>query len=138
MSIRARAYLLIAGVRALATAIVLMLLGGERADHLYPYVMNPLPPLLWVAIWMGIGLFILAATLRGSETLGLIGLVAIASTTAIWAMGVTLSFFDSPQYATLSALLWWALVAKDFIQAREPMSSPFESLLKAYSKTYGA
>jgi hypothetical protein len=105
---------------------------GDRADLVYPYVMNPLPLFSWIAIWTAIGvLIILAAGLR-SEKLAIWGLISIATVTAVWAMGVTIVFIREPIAGTISALLWWALVAKDFVQVRQPLSSPFEDLLKTY------
>lgn len=131
MSPRARAYLVIAGTRAFLTAVVLAVM-GDRADLVYPYIMNPLPPLTWIAIWTIIGIVLVLAAGTRSEKYARLGLVSIATVTAIWAMAVTLVFIREPIAGTISALLWWALVAKDFVQVRQPLSSPFEDLLKTY------
>jgi hypothetical protein len=131
MSLRARAYLLIAGGRAFLTAILLAVM-GDRVDLIYPYIMNPLPPFAWIAIWTAIGILLFIAAGLRSEKAATWGLILIATVTAVWAMGVTLVFINEPLFGTISALLWWALVAKDFVQVRQPLSSPFEDLLKTY------
>lgn len=131
MSHRARAYLLIAGTRAFLTALVLAVM-GERADLVYPYVMNPLPEFLWIVLWTGIGVLLVIAAGLKSKKAATWGLILLATITAVWAMGVTITFIREPIAGTISALLWWALVAKDFIQVRQPLSSPFEDLLKTY------
>lgn len=132
MSPRARAYLGIAGTRAIITAVILAVMGHDRMDTLYPYIMNPLPPLMWIAIWTVIGCLLIIAAGSRSEKMATIGLILIATVTAVWAMGVTIMFLNEPLIGTVSAVIWWALVAKDFIQVRQPLSSPFEDLLKTY------
>jgi hypothetical protein len=131
MSQRARAYLMIAGTRAILTAVVLAVM-GDRADLVYPYVMNPLPEISWIIIWTIIGIVLIIAAGTRSQKTAIWGLIAIATVTAVWAMGISLVFIREPITGTISALLWCALVAKDFIQVRQPLSSPFEDLLKTY------
>jgi len=131
MSPRARAYLGIAGTRAIVTAIILAVM-GDRVDDLYPYIMNPLPPFLWIVIWTSIGALLIIAAGSRSERAATYGLILIATVTAVWAMGITIMFVREPLIGTISAVIWWALVAKDFIQVRQPLSSPFEDLLKTY------
>jgi hypothetical protein len=122
---------MIAGTRAFLTALILAVM-GDRADLIYPYVMNPLPLFAWVAIWTAIGILLALAAGTRSEKAATWGLISIATITAVWAMGVTIVFIAEPIAGTISALLWWALVAKDFVQVRQPLSSPFEDLFKTY------
>jgi hypothetical protein len=132
MSNRARLYLTFAGARALITGLLLMIMGHDRVDLLYPYVSDPLSYEWWVVIWLLIGVWLMCAAVVKSPHMAAWGLIAIVTTTAVWAVGVTASFATNPAVATVSIILWWTLVAKDLIQIRQPMSSPFEDLVKQY------
>jgi hypothetical protein len=134
MSPRARLYITFAGTRAVLTAVVLIYLGHDHSDMLYQYAIDPVPWLAWVFLWSVIGVGLLVAAWFGSHLYSTIGLGAIASVTAAWAAALTVSAIITPSLVTISLLLWWVLVAKDFIQLRQPLSSPFEDLLKTYEE----
>lgn len=132
MSNRARLYLTFAGARALITAIILAAMGSEKVDALYPYLSDPLPNGVWIMIWAALGMWLWYAATMKSQHAAIWGLTAIVTATAVWAVGVTASFAANPAVVTVSMVLWWALVAKDLIQIRQPLSSPFEDLVKKY------
>lgn len=132
MSNRARLYLTFAGARALLTAIILIAMGADRVEMVYPYLLNPLPWAWWIVIWAAIGVWLCWAATMKSGKAAVWGLIAIVTTTAVWAIGVTATFVVNPAFGTISAVLWWSLVVKDLIQIRQPLSSPFEDLVKKY------
>lgn len=134
MSSRARLYLLFAGLRGVGTAVILALIGPERAARIYNYMIDPVPAWAWIGLWASIGAVLIWGAIRKSPNVATWGLILMATATAVWGMGLTLGALDDPELLGVSVVLWWALVFKDLIQVRQPLSSPFEDLVAHYEK----
>ncbi len=135
MSPRARAYLAIAGIRCVVIGFVLLCMGGDLAANVYPLTPTPLAFAAWIALWTGIGLGNLSASVLSSQRIARFALVATATATAVWAASITVRVLEQPSSLVIAPLLWWALAFKDLVVARQPLYSPFEDILGKYRGT---
>lgn len=133
MTWRARSYLIVAAIRngVIGGAIV-----GQPETFDTPSFdsLRSLAPLLvWgLAMLFGAGHLTYAA-ITGKENQARIALIVSASVTGFWAAGFAIVY--SRGLATVVAfVLLGALAAKDLIVLAQPLRSPFEPLVRYYTK----
>jgi hypothetical protein len=131
MTGRARSYLAIAALRHL-------LIGGScvvipdtfRSSSFIP-LKNILPLPVWGIVFLIAAATCIAAAIRRHDFLARMGLIMSATTTSVWAAGITLSLATGELSSPTGPIIWWAVALKDFIVCAQPMRSPFEPLIQA-------
>lgn len=131
MTGRARAYLSIAAIRHLLVAISTWTMAHQFTSGSFIQIKAILPLPVWGLAFLGAGLACGIAALRGQETLARVGLILSATSSALWAGGFVAAYLSGQAAGPTAVIIWWAIAMKDLIVCRQPLRSPFESLVKA-------
>jgi hypothetical protein len=133
MTRRARAYLMIGGLRHALIGIFAIGWSDQFTNAAYLPVVSYAPMWLWGGAMLAIAVVMgLAAKLRKAGW-ARVGLIASASITLALGSGLSLGIIgawaDGKTATPILAILLLALAAKDFAVCTQPMRSPFEPLM---------
>lgn len=134
MTTRARAYLIIGGLRHLLIGGFMLRFEDQFAAATFLPIVGAFPLWAWAgAMLAAAALMGTAATFR-SANIARVGLVISASVTLAIGVGITAGiigvWIDGGKATPISAILLLALASKDFAVCTQPIRSPFEPLLR--------
>lgn len=136
MTGRARAYLTIAAARHIAVAWCVWTMTARFTAPVFDVVAAIMPLWTWGVVFFVAGATCGMAALLGRESLARTGLILSATSTGVWGAAFVIAIFTGPpSVGILGAIFLWALTAKDLVVCRQPLRSPFESLIKDFAAT---
>lgn len=136
MSLRARAYLIIAGLRHTALGICCILFPAAFAGPSYDAIKSALPVgpelslQLWGLLFMGTALLAFVGAVLGREGEARWALLASVITSALWAGGFFAALRSGNLTGPTALVLCLAVTLKDLTMLRAPMRNPFEPLVR--------
>lgn len=128
MTARARWYLAIASARHLLTAAFALSVPHSFQSTSFIPIINVAPLWFWGIVFLGAGLACGSACLLRNELLARIGLTWSATSTAIVAAGLLISWATGDLSSPTGPIIWAAVALKDFTVQADPLRSPFEAL----------
>jgi hypothetical protein len=134
MTTRARAYLIIGGLRHLLIGAFTLRFQTQYASAAYIPIVGAFPLWAWAGAMLAAAVLMGTAAVLRSCGIARVGLVISASVTLAIGVGITagiIGVWASGGKATpISAILLLALACKDFAVCAQPIRSPFEPILR--------
>lgn len=130
MTGRARAYLMIASLRHLLVAACCWLMPDRFSSPAFDQIRAILPLWAWGIVFAGAGVTCGVGAFAGRENLARDGLILSATSSALWGGGFLAAGLFDPNASPIGAVVWWAVAMKDLVVCRQPLRSPFESLVR--------
>lgn len=131
MTGRAQAYLIIASVRHALIGTFCVLIPQSFKSSSFVPLRETLPLQMWGVVFLITASVCMVAAVRRSEYLARLGLIMSATTTLVWAFGISMSWLTGDLSAPTGPVIWWAVTFKDYVVCGQPMRSPFEPLVRA-------
>lgn len=129
MTRRARAYLVVAAVRHLVIGSLALRDVGFSAA-LWTQIRSVAPMAVWGVLFVAVGAGCAVASVAQKQTIARWSLVASAGSSALWLGGFLAAWGNGEVTNGVLAAVWAALTAKDLVQCRQPLRSPFESIVR--------
>jgi hypothetical protein len=130
MTFRAQAYLLISGLRHLATGLFLILDADRFQSASFIPIIRTAPLWVWGGLSIAVALLLLGAASWKHEDMARFGLIGSAGLTGMIALGLTIAALTSSVAGVLGAFIYIAVTGKDLVQCLDPLKSPFEGLFR--------
>lgn len=132
ITVRARTYLAIAGLRAAGMAMWAAAWHPDLWTRAELPLLSAIPLDVWAVIFLGHAATALGASAIGNEALARVALLGGATVTASWAAGMSIGWVTGAgtAYAPL-AVTWAALAFKDLVVCGMPLRTPLEELAAA-------
>ena len=134
MTWRARAYLGVGSLRHLLIGSAIMAAEDQFDSDSFSVIISILPLYAWGVVFLIGGLHLAWAALRASEGHARTALVISAGMTAAWGVGFLLAFVQGGVVSPVGAILFSALAAKDLVVCAQPLRSPFEPIVRKYTR----
>ena len=126
MTTRARWYLTIASVRHGLTGLFAVTLPATFSSTSFDPMIAAAPLWLWGGIFIGACLTCGAGAYCRSAKTARLGLMWSATSTAMVAVGLFISWFTGDLSSPTGPIVWAAVAAKDFTVGADPLRSPSE------------
>ena len=134
MTWRARAYLTVGALRHLLIGSAIVAAEDQFDSDSFSVIISILPLAAWGVVFLVGGLHLAYAAVRAREGAARTALVMSAGMTAAWGMGFLLAFIQGGVVSPVGAILFSALAAKDLVVCAQPLRSPFEPIVRKYTR----
>lgn len=129
MTWRARAYLIVVGLRHLGTGGFALFGAHLFQSHSFDTIETVLPLRAWGVLFLFIAVHAFLAVVFEHEWWARLVICSSAAITAMWAAGFMGAVFRGESLSPLGPIIWSSLTLKDLVIAAMPLRSPFERLL---------
>lgn len=129
MTVRARAYLLVAAVRHSLVGIFALVAADTFKSTSFLPLLNVAPLWVWGLFSVGAGLLAGFGAIQGGLPVARAALMLSATLTAVVAASLLIAVFTGQLTSPTGPIIWVAVALKDFIQCGDPLRSPFEVLM---------
>ena len=135
MTWRARAYLATGALRHILIGAAIVVAEGQFDSDSFSVIISVLPLVAWGIVFLIGGFHLAFAALTGHEGQARTALVMSAGMTTAWGMGFLLAWAQGGVVSPVGAILFSALAAKDLVVCAQPLRSPFEPIVRKYTRS---
>lgn len=132
MTGRAQRYLLIVCIRHAIIGSFCVLAPQTYKSSSFVPLREVLPLQIWGVVFLIASVVSGVAAFRRNRAWARLGLMMSATSTLVWAAGISMAWATGDLSAPSGPVVWWALAWKDFTVCEQPMRSPFETLVRAF------
>lgn len=129
MTWRARAYLIVVGLRHLGTGGFALFGAHLFQSHSFDTIETVLPLRAWGVVFLFIAVHAFLAVVFEHEWWARLVICSSAAITAMWAAGFMGAALQGESLSPLGPIIWSSLTLKDLVVAAMPLRSPFERLV---------